>query len=135
MDVIIGKIESISRCLTRINEEYAQNDDNLSNITKQDSIILNIQRACELSIDIGNFIISKYKFATPRVSKEVFDILYENKVISQKILLNLQKMVGFRNIAIHDYKKLDLNIIKLIINNNLNDFRDFCEEILGFLKK
>lgn len=43
-DVIINKITVIERCIKRINEEYANDPENLKNYTKQDSIILNIQR-------------------------------------------------------------------------------------------
>jgi uncharacterized protein YutE (UPF0331/DUF86 family) len=40
-------------------------------------------------------------------------------------------MVGFRNIAVHDYRKLDMEIIVSIIENHLNDFRVFCSVILS----
>jgi uncharacterized protein YutE (UPF0331/DUF86 family) len=35
-------------------------------------------------------------------------------------------MIGFRNIAVHDYKALSLPIIISIIENHLNDFEEFC---------
>ena len=49
-DVILNKISVIERCIKRIHEEYENNPKNLENYTKQDSIILNLQRACEASI-------------------------------------------------------------------------------------
>jgi len=52
-DVIYNKCAIIERCLARIREEYAGNPENLQNYTKQDSIILNIQRACEACIDLA----------------------------------------------------------------------------------
>ena len=51
-DVILNKIETIERCINRINEVYDNNPENLNDYTKQDSIILNIQRACEAAIDL-----------------------------------------------------------------------------------
>jgi uncharacterized protein YutE (UPF0331/DUF86 family) len=101
--------------VNRVLEEYNGDSDNLYNITKQDAIILNIQRACELTIDIGNYIISKEKYRVPKVSREIFEILKENSIIEDSLSINMQKMVGFRNIAIHDYKSMDLSIIKSII--------------------
>jgi len=56
-DVILNKISIIERCINRINEEYDNNPENLRNYTKQDSIILNIQRACEASIDLAIYMI------------------------------------------------------------------------------
>ncbi|QPQ37789.1 hypothetical protein [Lysinibacillus sp. JNUCC-52] len=51
-DVILSKTATIERCVNRIHEVYAGNPINLKDYTKQDSIILNIQRACEASIDL-----------------------------------------------------------------------------------
>lgn len=52
-NVIINKIETIKECIKRVNEEYENDSLNLKNCTKQDSIILNIQRLCETGIDLA----------------------------------------------------------------------------------
>jgi uncharacterized protein YutE (UPF0331/DUF86 family) len=57
-DVILNKISVIERCIKRIHEEYENNPKNLENYTKQDSIILNLQRACEASIDLAMHMVS-----------------------------------------------------------------------------
>lgn len=43
---ILNKVTTIERCINRIHEVYEERPDNLKDFTKQDSIILNIQRAC-----------------------------------------------------------------------------------------
>ena len=48
-DVILNKINIVERCIKRIHEEYGNNPEHLKNFTKQDSIVLNLQRACEAS--------------------------------------------------------------------------------------
>ena len=42
----------------------------------------------------------------------------------------LQTMVGFRNIAVHDYRKLNLEIVRNIIQKRLPDFREFSKIVL-----
>jgi uncharacterized protein YutE (UPF0331/DUF86 family) len=135
MEIIISKVESIQRCIKRVLEEYDNNPSNLENFTKQDSIVLNLQRACELSIDMGNYIISKKSFRTPKTSRDVFEILADNSVIDTSLSVKLQKMTGFRNIAVHDYQRIDLNILKSIIENNIDDFKKLIEAVLEYLKK
>ena len=135
MELIVSKLESIKRCVDRILKEYNGDSANLEDITKQDAIVLNIQRACELSIDIGNIIISKENYIIPKISREIFEILKENSIIEDSLSINMQKMVGFRNIAVHDYKMLNLSIIKSIIENNLEDFRIFIDSISKYVKK
>jgi len=135
VDVLISKLESIKACINRILEEYDGDRENLENITKQDSIILNIQRACELSIDVGNYIISKEKYRVPKVSREIFEILKDNSIIEDNLSINMQKMAGFRNIAIHDYKRINISIVESIIVNNLEDFEMFINSILKYMNE
>lgn len=130
-DVILNKISVIERCIKRILEEYDNNPDNLKNYTKQDSIILNIQRACEASIDMAMHIVSDKKLGIPQNSRDAFEVLYSNNFIDEYTLKNLKAMVGFRNIAVHDYQAVNLNIVQKIIEMHLKDLKDFTELILN----
>src|SRR5690606_22874969 len=121
-DIIINKTATIERCIYRINEEYNNDPENLKNYTKQDSIILNIQRACEACIDIAMHIVSTNKLGVPQTTRQVFDILNEANIIDERLADRLKAMVGFRNIAVHDYQALNLSIVQKIIEEHLNDF-------------
>ncbi len=129
-DVIFNKMETIERCIKRIHEEYEGNPANLKDYTKQDSVILNIQRACEASIDLAMHMVSEKKLGIPQSSREVFDILEKNNIINSSLREKLKAMVGFRNIAVHDYQKINLIIVQKIIENNLDDLEIFCKIIL-----
>ena len=53
-DVALNKAGIIERCLARVREVHAGDDANLfDDPTRQDSIVLNLQRACEASIDLA----------------------------------------------------------------------------------
>ena len=58
-DVILNKISVIESCIKRIHEEYDHDLEHLKNFTKQDSIILNLQRACEASIDLAMHVVAE----------------------------------------------------------------------------
>jgi uncharacterized protein YutE (UPF0331/DUF86 family) len=130
-DVIVNKIETIKKCIFRINEEYIGSEKIFaSSYTKQDSIILNLERASQATIDISAHIIRINKFGIPKTSRELFVILEENGVISKNISIAMQKMVGFRNLAVHDYQNLNLDIVVAIIEGHLSDFEKFIDEIV-----
>jgi uncharacterized protein YutE (UPF0331/DUF86 family) len=131
-DVILNKISIIERCLKRINEEYDNNPLNLENFTKQDSIILNIQRACEAAIDLGMHVVAEKKLGIPQTSRETFDLLQKNNIISMDLCKGLKAMVGFRNIAVHDYQEVNLEIVQKIIEKHLIDFMLYTEQILSY---
>lgn len=129
-DVILNKIAVIERCIKRIHEEYENNPENLENYTKQDSIILNIQRACEACIDLAMHIISEKGLGIPQNSRDAFELLIKNKYISADLGNRLKAMVGFRNIAVHDYQAIHLEIVQQIIEKHLTDIIQFTEFIL-----
>lgn len=134
-DVILSKVESIERCIQRVNEEYFGFEEELAtNFTKQDSIVLNLQRACELTIDLANYIIKLKQIGIPQTSRDSFEMLQEKGIISEQLMRNLKGMVGFRNIAVHNYKKLEVAVIQSIIKNNLQDFQAFCQIALSQVK-
>ena len=131
-DVIINKISVIERCLKRISEVYDNDVNNLSDFTKQDSIILNIQRACEASIDLAMHIAATQSYGVPQKSREAFDFLHANSVISEDTAKKMKAMVGFRNIAVHDYQTINIDILKEIVENHLSDFTAYTKQILSF---
>lgn len=124
-DVILNKIETIERCINRIKTVYDNNPNNLKDYTKQDSIMLNIQRACEAAIDLAMHIISVKKLGIPQNSRDAFDVLNINNIINDNLSKNLKAMVGFRNIVVHDYQSINLSVVEAIINNHLDDFYNY----------
>ena len=129
--VLINKFESIQKCINRINEEYEGNPDNLDDYRRMDAIVLNLQRACEAATDMAMYIVSNRKLGVPQTKKEAFVKLEENNLIDKRVSKNMQNMIGFRNIAIHDYKKIDEKILQDAIENHLEDLTEFARIILN----
>lgn len=124
-DIILNKVEIIERCINRIVEVYDNNPKNLKDFTLQDSIILNLQRAVEATIDMAMHIVSENKLGLPQSSRDSFEILEENGFIDESLLFKINNMIGFRNIAVHNYQKLNLDILQKIIEHHLDDFKEF----------
>ena len=96
-----------------------------------DMIVLNLQRACEAVLDLAMYVVSSRKLGLPQNKREAFKILEENKIIDANMSKNMQGMVGFRNIAVHDYKEIDEDILKDVIENHLKDLIEFARIILN----
>ena len=94
-------------------------------------MVLNLQRACEVTIDIAMYIISTRKLGIPQTKKEAFVKLEEHNIIPKELSTKLQKMIGFRNIAVHDYKQIDEDILSDVIENHLDDLITFAKIILN----
>ena len=127
-DIILNKSAIIERCTKRIKEEYNACPD-LDNYTHVDALTLNIERACQAAIDTAMHIIASKHLGMPQTSSGAFELLFRNKLISEKLFKSLKAMIGFRNIAVHEYQILDNEIIKYIAQKGYKDFITFYSHI------
>ncbi len=130
--IALRKVEQIERCVSRIREEYIGHEREFeTNQTKQDAILLNIQRACQVAIDLATHVVRLKKLGIPEDVRDCFVLLEKGKIISQALSKNLQGMVGFRNIIVHEYDQLNLEIARSVIENHLDDFIAFTKNVLA----
>lgn len=130
-DVLLNKAATIERSIRRVREEHAGDDANLtSNQTRQDAIILNLLRACEAAIDAAMHLVRVRRLGIPQETREAFDLLERAGVLDTDLAQRLKKMVGFRNVAVHDYQKLNMGIVRRIVAEQLDDFLEFSRRLL-----
>ena len=130
-DVLINKAATIERCVRRAREEYAADPASFAtNFTRQDAAILNIQRACEAALDMGQHLIRRERLGVPQSARDVFALLAQSGWVTPALADGLKRMVGFRNIAVHDYETLQLPITIRIIETHLDEFLDYSAGLL-----
>lgn len=130
-DVLINKSASIERCVARARNEYAAAGPTFdTDFTRQDAAILNIQRACEAALDMGQYLIRRDKLGVPQSARDVFSLLAQAGWINLQLAEALKHMVGFRNIAVHDYQTLLLPITVKVITDHLDEFLQYSAAIL-----
>ena len=134
-DVAIEKIDSINRCLKRIREETKLDPDLLEDFNIQDVFVLNLQRAVQQCIDLAAHIVADEQLGSPKTMKDNFIVLKNKKYLDKKLCQSLCSMVGFRNIAVHAYRDLELEILQSVLVNHLSDLSDFVEISKSLLKK
>lgn len=130
-DVLINKAATIERCVRRAREEYNADPASFAtNFTRQDAAILNIQRACEAALDMGQHLIRRERLGVPQSARDVFTLLATYAWIDPSLAEQLKRMVGFRNLAVHDYASLQLPITIKIIEQHLDQFLDYSKCLL-----
>jgi uncharacterized protein YutE (UPF0331/DUF86 family) len=130
-DVLINKAASIERCVARARQEYDKDPTSFAtDFTRQDAAIFNIQRACEAALDMGQHLIRRERLGVPQGARDVFELLCQGGWVNPALLTNLKNMVGFRNIAVHEYQTLHLPITVAIITKHLDEFLAFSSHIL-----
>jgi len=133
-DIIMSRLQRLERCLLKLKniiknnskKEFLNNDD-LHDIAER-----NLQLAAQSCIDIGNHIVSKQKGAFPEGYGDIFRKLFETGIIDEPTYIKMSNIAGFRNILVHDYLKIDYEIVF----DNLQDldvFVTFAEQINRFM--
>jgi uncharacterized protein YutE (UPF0331/DUF86 family) len=127
-DTVAQKITSLQRCVSQARVALSTaGSDFKTNHLLQDAAVLNIIRACETALDLANMLIRKRRLGIPSESRESFGILMREQILEQGLGDKLQKMVGSRNLALHRYRDLDMDIVQSVIQKNLDDLLAFAK--------
>lgn len=127
-DLRLAKIASIQRSIVRAREEFTAAGSGFSeDRTRQDAALMNVLRACESGLDLANVLLRELQLGVPQSSRDSFRLLADAGVIARDLSDGLQRMVGFRNIAVHRYQELNLQIVSAVIQRDLDDLLRFSE--------
>jgi uncharacterized protein YutE (UPF0331/DUF86 family) len=128
-DVILNKLESIERCVRQIKtyRDLPSATTLEADQLRLDAITLNLQRACTQTIDLANHIVRMRQLGVPKTSRDSFQLLANAGVIPEDLGLRMQRMVSFRNVLVHEYQRLDPEILMAVINNGLEDILAFAQ--------
>lgn len=92
-----------------------------------------LQLAIEACIDIAEIIIIDQRLPAAADSAGAIKILGQEKIIDSEFADTFSKIVGFRNILVHDYIDIDYKQVADKVNNRLSDFERFAQEVAQFL--
>ena len=117
--VIEQKLESLRRCLQRVADKCPPDPETLGRDPDlQDIVVLNLSRAVQLCVDIGAHLIAGMEVPPPDTMGQTFDALAQAGVIHENLAMQLKKAVGFRNIAVHNYKEIDWTMVHTIADHH-----------------
>jgi uncharacterized protein YutE (UPF0331/DUF86 family) len=128
-DVALAKVATIRRCLQRIRTVTGGDAARVGDADVQDIVVLNLQRAIQAAIDLAAHLLSQRQWGLPDSLKAHFTILQRERVIDGDLGARLEAMVGFRNIAVHDYEAIDVRILERIVAERLGDLEAFADAV------
>lgn len=127
-DVVLAKLSTIRRCVATV-REVRRNERGLEAWIVSDLMVLNLSRAIEASLDLANHLLAANAWELPRESRHTFEILQRQGVVPAELERQLVGMVGFRNIAVHQYRELDPAIVAAVADSGLADLENFAKAI------
>lgn len=134
-DKIATLSSEMRKALERLgNLSLINKDEFLNNNDKIDSAKYNFIVTIESAIDICNHIISQNGYRIPKNYGDAFQVLAEQNIFDKEFSKNLKSMAKFRNRLVHIYWEIDNEHLYNYLQNNLNDFRIFTDNISKFLE-
>lgn len=100
-----------------------------TDLKEQRFIALTLQLAIQAALDVSSHIISDDRLGEPRTNRELFMLLERHGWVSAALASHLRDMVGFRNVLVHGYDRLDLSIVEDVLKNRLPDLEAFVAAI------
>ena len=133
--IILKKISYIRHNLSRLGDKVNISLDSFKkDLDIQDVVLHNLQHAVQGCIDIGSHIISDEGWGVAGGLNEIFYILNEKGVIKRGLTERMVSMVGFRNILVHEYEDVDLDIVYNILQSRLKDIDEYLLVIVDYFK-
>ena len=135
-DVISRKLDSLARCIRRIETKRPATPRQLvADIDLQDILSVNIERAVQLCVDIGAHLLADLDAPPPETMGEVFQRLAGHDIIPENVALALTKAVGFRNLSVHAYDRVDWERVFEITHHRIDDFREFAAHLIKWSER
>lgn len=125
-DIILAKSSSVKRHLNRVIEKrHTDLQTFLQDIDRQESILFNLQMAIQNCIDIAAHIVSEEGLGVPGSTNEMFYLLEENGYLNNELAEKMVKAVGFRNLIVHEYGKIDLEQVFEVAQEDIKDLNEY----------
>jgi len=121
----LGEIETYVRELRTLGRP----DEIRADIRERRFIEHSLQLAIQAALDVASHIVSDDKLGEPKTNRELFELLERHGCIGADLGATLRDMVGFRNVLVHAYDDVDLDVLEDVVRNRLDDLISFVEAI------
>lgn len=135
IDRIKDKLSELQRYVIELEEDLPDAEDEYVEVRMtRRACERTFQLACEDVLDICNLIIAGKGLGLPKDNRGTIQKLDENKIITRELSERLGDMVGFRNLLVHRYGKVDDSKVYHYLNEDIDDIYRFIGEIDDFIE-
>ena len=135
VNIVHARIERIRKCVSRI-KKVTRTHTKAEFLNDSDAIDVaehNIQMAIQCVLDISNHILADVKAGLPDDHRKIFTMLASHQILPRKLSGRLAEMAGLRNILVHEYLDVDLEILYRAMTEELADFEEFIKAVTKLL--
>ena len=132
---ILAKLDELDGYLRELREIVPATLAEYRKVEKKRACERLLQIAIECVIDVGNLMISGLRLGLPAEEDDIFEKLERAGIISAEMVALLKRMKGCRNILVHDYARVNDEIIFEVVGTKLGDFDAFKRGVISALQR
>jgi uncharacterized protein YutE (UPF0331/DUF86 family) len=88
-----------------------------------------LQLAIQAALDVASHIVSDDRLGEPSTNRELFTLLARHGRLPPPLAARLGDMAGFRNVLVHGYTEVDLEVVRDVLAHHLVDLQDFVTAV------
>jgi uncharacterized protein YutE (UPF0331/DUF86 family) len=124
--VLLRRVSRVRRNLDRLREKKGVEAGVLENDQDvQDVVLHNLQHAIQGCIDIGAHVLADEGWGSPGSQVEIFRMLGEKGVIAAGLTDRMTGMVGLRNVLVHEYDHVNMDLVRDFLKQDLRSIDEF----------
>jgi uncharacterized protein YutE (UPF0331/DUF86 family) len=121
--------ERIARLEKNIITLEEMREDSFTTRQSQWALRYGLLESIQIVIDLACELVSRRNLGSPDSYRECIRILAQFNLVEDELATSLEKMVGLRNLLVHDYDEIDVARLTPLLNS-LDDFRSFAAHYL-----
>jgi uncharacterized protein YutE (UPF0331/DUF86 family) len=99
----------------------------------RDRVERRLQLSAQIAIDVAHYLIARFRW--PRSEKEsLWDVLAREQVIAAPLAERLSGLAGFRNVLVHEYLGIDLDVVAEAVRREVESLAELRAAVLAFLE-
>lgn len=128
VNLVAKRLAFLETCVADL-ERFARPGLLRSDVREERFVAHTLQLAIQAALDVASHIVSDDLLGEPRTHRDLFDALAAAGWIAADFAETLGRMAGFRNVLVHGYTDLDLDILEEVATTRLADLLRFSREI------
>jgi uncharacterized protein YutE (UPF0331/DUF86 family) len=88
-----------------------------------------LQIAIQAAVDVASHIVSDNDLGDPESNHALFDLLARDAWLAPDLVPIMHKMVGFRNVIVHEYETVDVRLVRRVVEHHAGDLQRFVDSI------
>ena len=127
------RLKEISKILDEMRP--VSKEEFLKNTQLNSAAMFNLLIGITILLDTGQHILSQFAKKTPKNYKEVIQLLGQEKVVAEGFASQNEGMASFRNMLVHEYDKIDFELVYAYLQKAPDVFREFAKYFVEFIEK